>query len=64
MKAYSVPPYKSLSGTFTILYNNIYFIPILTLMLVVANLVNIKWCKKTKRMTETLAHRYSSVGTQ
>ena len=31
----------------------------LTLMLLVANLANTKWCKKTWKMTETLAHGYS-----
>ena len=33
---------------------------LLTIMQLVANLVNRKWCKKTWKMTETLAYRYSS----
>ena len=37
---------------------------ILTLMLLVANLANTKWCKKPWKMTETLAHVYSSESTQ
>ena len=35
----------------------------LTLMLVVANFANTKWCKKAN-MTETLAHGYSSESAQ
>ena len=33
-------------------------------MLLVANLANTKACKKPKKLTETLAHGYSSVSTQ
>ena len=33
-------------------------------MLLVANLVNRKWCKKPWQKTETLAHGYSSESTQ
>ena len=33
-------------------------------MLLVANLVNTKWCKNAKKMTENLAHVYSSESTQ
>ena len=36
----------------------------LTIMLLVANMANTKWCKKTEKMTETLAHGYSSESTQ
>ena len=36
----------------------------LTLILLVANLANTKWCKTTRKMTETLAHGYSSESTQ
>ena len=36
----------------------------LTLMLLIANLVNTKWCKKTGKITKTQAHRYSSKSTQ
>ena len=33
-------------------------------MLLVANFVNTKWCKKTFKMTEILAHGHSSDSTQ
>ena len=33
-------------------------------MLVVANLVITEWCKKSEKMTETLAHLYSFDSTQ
>ena len=33
-------------------------------MLLVANVANTKQCKKTGKMTETLAHGYSSESTQ
>ena len=36
----------------------------LTLMLLVANFTNTQWCKKTWKMTETLANGYSSERTQ
>ena len=36
----------------------------LALMLLLANLANTKWCKNPKKMTETLAHGYSSESTQ
>ena len=36
----------------------------LTLMLLVADFTNTKWCKKLKKMTETLAYGYSSESTQ
>ena len=35
-----------------------------TLMLLVANLGNAKWCKKIRKMTENLANRYSSESTE
>ena len=35
----------------------------LTLMLLVANLANTKLCRKHKKITETLAHGYSSEST-
>ena len=37
---------------------------LLTLMLLVANLVNGKWCQKPEKMIETLAYGYSSESTQ
>ena len=36
----------------------------LTLLLLVANFANAKWCKKPEKMTETLSHGYSSESTQ
>ena len=36
----------------------------LTCMLLVANLANTKWYKKPEKMTETLAHGYSSESAQ
>ena len=36
----------------------------LTLMLLVANLANTKRCKKTRKITETLANGYSSESTR
>ena len=36
----------------------------LTLMMLMGNLANTKWCKKSKKMTETLTHGYSSESTQ
>ena len=36
----------------------------LSLMLLVANLVNTKWCNKPEKKTETLANGYSSESTQ
>ena len=35
----------------------------LTVRLLAANLTNTKWCKKTWKMTETLANGYSSEST-
>ena len=37
---------------------------ILALMLVVPNLANTQWCNKLKKMTETIAYRYSYESTQ
>ena len=40
------------------------FLYLLTLMLLVANFANTKWCKKTEKWLETLAHGYSSESAQ
>ena len=52
------PLWYTFPGSFPILY-----FPS-TLMLLVANLANTKWCITPCKMTETLAHGYSSDSTQ
>ena len=57
--------FKRISRTITEKHYNYPTLPsILTLMLLVAYLVNTKRCKKTPKITETLANGYSSESTQ
>ena len=52
----NIPPKSSYTGLIST--------HILTLMLLVANLADTKWCKKSWKLTETLANGYSSESAQ